>query len=246
MIRRTKSVLIPVALTLSALIPLAANAADPLSYSYIEGQYLNSTLKGDPQSSLNPSAKKDLNEGYRAALDISLYKFIYFSGEADNRRDTKYSFATQSVGLGAHTEPTFTKNLQLFAVASYERKLYDDVVGGLVRDDADEGFGAQGGVRIPYGNFEFTGAYRYLNYGKTNDLKVTGDKFGGGILVQLWPNFGLTADYRRFDLKYKGTGPAAGVHQEDQFSEWMVGFRSYFATDIDRSRRRGGFFGGGE
>lgn len=245
MIRCTKSILVPVTLALGALAPLAASATDPLSYSYVEGQYLNSSLKAGPKSSLNKGKEKDETEGYRVAINVSLYRFVYFAGEADKIRASKYRYGTQSVGLGAHTEPTFTPHLQLFGVASYERRIYNDVTG-FIKDDADEGYGVQGGVRVPYDNFEFTAAYRYMGYGKTDDLKVTGDKYAAGFVVQLTPFFGLTADYGRFDLTAKGAGPKSGIKTKDEFDQWTVGFRSYFATDIDRYRRRGGFFGSGE
>jgi hypothetical protein len=235
MIRRFKSV-IPAALLLGALVPLVAQATDPLSYSYIEGQYLNTKLKPEFNGT---AGKQDAYEGYRAAVNVSVYKFIYFTGEADKRRAMKYRFGTQSVGLGAHTDNRMSTHLQLFGAATYERTIFNDVTG-FVPDDADEGYGVTAGVRVPFDNFEFTGSYRYMNYGETNKIKVSGDRFNGGILVQISPYFGLTGDYRRLDINSKGTG----IDAKSQHDEWTVGFRTYFATDIDRYRRRGGFLGG--
>ncbi len=238
MIRRFKSV-IPAVLALGALAPYAAQAADPLSYSFIEGQYLNSSLKTE-----SGSVKTDDEfEGYRAAVNVSVYKFIYFTGEADKRRAKTYRFGTQSVGLGAHTDDRMSRHLQLFGAATYERTLYNDVTHSPgAADNADEGYGVTAGIRLPFHDFEFNSAYRYMNYGTTAGVDVTGGKYGAGVLVQLSPFFGLTADYTRLQFDYKASAGSA----KSTFDEWTVGFRSYFATDIDRYRRRGGFFGSGE
>lgn len=241
MIRRFKLALIPATLMAGALSPLAAQAGDPLSWSYLEGQYLNTDTKSTSNGTQTFSDKR---EGFRAALNISLYKFVYFTGDYDKRRYSGFRKSFQSVGLGAHTEPTFSPHLQLFGSATYERSNVDFVdVPPLADDDTDEGFGLQTGIRAPFNNFEFSASYKYMNYGKTNGFKVTGDKYGAGVLVQITPFFGLTADYRRLDETGKDDGPPASTNKTE-YNEWLVGFRSYFATDIDRYRRRGGFFGG--
>jgi len=238
MIRRFKTV-IPAVLALGAFAPFAAQATDPLSYSFIEGQYVNSKLK----ASLGATKVDDEFDGYRGAFNVSVYKFIYVTGESDKRRPSTYRFGTQSIGLGGHTDNRLMQHLQLFGAATYERTLVNDVTRAPgATDDADEGYGITAGIRIPYDSFEFDGSYRYMSYGDTNGTKVTGDKFGAGVLVQLTPFFGLTGGYRRLD--FKNLRGAAGL--KDQFDEWTVGFRAYFATDIDRYRRRGGFFGTGE
>lgn len=238
MIRRFKLALIPGALLAGALAPLSAQAGDPLSWSYIEGQYLNT----DSKSTINGiETFNDKREGFRTALNVSLYKFIYFTGDYDKRRYKDFRKSFQSVGLGAHTEPTFSPHLQLFGAATYERANLDWVNNPpTADDDTDEGYGLQGGIRAPFDNFEFTSSYKYINRGKTDGFKVTGDKYGAGVLVQISPYFGLTADYRRIDETAKDSGTSA----KTQYNEWLVGFRTYFATDIDRYRRRGGFFGG--
>jgi len=239
MIRRFKSTLVPAALL--ALCPLAAQAGDPLSYSYIEGQYLNTRLTTDTNGK---AGKPDSFEGYRYGLNLSVYKFVYLLAETDNRRAQKYRQGFQSIGFGAHTQPTFARHLQLFGDATYERRIFNDVtnVPGR-RDDKDEGYGAEAGVRAPWGSFEAHASYRYMNYGETDKFKVTGARYGGGVVVQLSPYFALTGDYRFIDIDHKGQTGADG---KEHFKEYLAGFRAYFATDIDRWRRRGGIFSGGD
>jgi hypothetical protein len=128
----------------------------------------------------------------------------------------------------------------VFGNATYERSMYNDVTH-FVPDDKDEGYGVEAGVRAPWQSFEAHASYRYLNYGETQKTKVTGGKYGGGLVVQLSPYFALTGDYRFLDIDYK---PQTGIASKEHFAEYLVGFRAYFATDIDRWRRRGGIFAG--
>lgn len=232
MVRRIASVLI------LSCAPLAAFAGDPLSYSFIEGQYLNTQYTPELNGT---KGAKDKYEGWRAAANVSLYKGLYFTGEADKRRATDYRFGMQSVGLGWHTNDSLTKAMQVFGDVTYERTIFN-FVNASGFDDADEGYGVRAGVRVPFESFEFSASYRYMNYGETNNVKVTGGKYGAGAAMQLTPFFALTADYRQVDITDKGTG----VDAKASFAEWLVGFRSYFATDIDRYRRRGGIFSSGE
>ena len=233
MVRRIASALF------MAVLPLAAQAGDPLSYSFVEGQYLNSVFTPDTRTNID-----DEYEGWHAAANVSLYKFIYFTGEADKRRAQKYRFGTQSVGVGAHTDNRMSKYVQIFGDATYERTVVNDVTGSAADDD-DEGYGVQTGVRAPLGSFEFSAAYRYMNYGETSNLKVTAGKYGAGAVMHLSPYFALTADATRMERSYKSTLPAGGS-LKSRFDEWTVGFRAEFATDIDRYRRRGGIFSSGE
>lgn len=242
MIRPTPAAVLALLL---ALAPLGAQAddakpyaGDPLSYSFIEAQYLNSVFTPDTKVKVD-----DEFEGYRWNMNVSLWKFLYFAGDMDKRRASDYRFGTQSIGLGAHTTPSMINFLQLYGVASYERTLFNDVTGG-VPDNKDEGFGVQVGARYPIGSFEFNTSYRYMNYGKTDDIKVTGGRYGVGSVMQLTPYFALTADARRTEFTLDDS--VTGASGKQRFDEWTVGFRAYFATAIDRWRRRGGIFGPGQ
>jgi hypothetical protein len=218
-----------------AVLPLAAQAGDPLSYSFIEGQYLNSSRTSTVNGVEYP---KDTTEGYRFGMNISMQKYIYFTGDADKRRGSTYRFGTQSAGLGGHTDSSLSPHLQVFGAATFERWLFNDVTG-TIPDKDRKGYGAELGIRAPYENYEFSASYKYMNYGEENQIKYTGDKFGAMVAVQISPYFNLTGTYHRFDENAKATGS-----QKDQYNEWLVGFRTYFATGIDRWRRRGGLLGG--
>lgn len=224
------------------LAPLVAQAADPLSWSYIDGQYLKTSQQLEVNG--NKAPNDDDFEGYRYALNISVYKFFYFTGEADNRRASDYRFGTQSIGFGAHTPKNLVPGVEFYGNGTYERTVFNDVTGSN-DDDRDEGYGVQLGARAPFEFAEVHGYYRYMNYGKTDDVKVTGARYGIGGLLQLTPYFGLTLDARhmKFDYKEDLPAPATNASAAIDYTEYLVGFRAYFATDIDRWRRRGGLFG---
>jgi hypothetical protein len=140
--------------------------------------------------------------------------------------------------------------LQVFGAATYERNTLHDR-NDSSKDETDDGYGVETGIRVPFPDVELHAAYKYLDLGKTENgtAKVTGSRYGGGVLLQLTPYWGLIGDYRHIDHTFKDD-TSAGGKAKFKLDEWLVGFRWYFATDIEKYKRKGGlltrFFGAAE
>lgn len=222
-------------LALLACCPaLPAQAADVLSSSYFDAAYLNSSLDtGAPM--------EDEVEGYRVATSIGLLPYLRFVADYDKRRyqDSHDGFA--AVGLAGHTtSPVW----QVFVAATYERAFFDDNKS-QTGDHEEEGYGAEGGVRAVVPFIELHASYKYFDLGKIDPVTdVTGARYGGGIVVDLTPWWSLTGDYRIRTHEYEDTSPTPppGAAPEDEWTEWSVGLRRYFATQTDRRNRKGGLF----
>lgn len=244
-----------VALAVFAAAPMGAHAADRLSYSYLDAQYLNTTLD---VSLGGQTSAKDKREGMRAGISISLAPYLFFTTDYDQRllgpvkvgastvgAPSGIRWSYNSVGFGAHTTD---RAYQLFGIATYEHNQlhyprHSD------QDDRGDGYGVEAGGRIPWNIFELHASYKYLNFGKTefaDGYKTTGARYGGGVLVQLTPWFALTGDWHHLDHTFKSGDAAASPDEKWKFDEWLVGFRSYFATDADKWKRHEGIFGTGE
>jgi len=221
----------PIAIAVLALAPaLPAQAADPLSSSFWEVSYLNSTVDfGTPT--------KDEIEGFRAGVSVGILPYLNFVADSDQRRyqDSRERFS--SVGLAGHTlDPAW----QAFGAVTYELSKFDDNLssGG---DHSEEGYGVQLGGRAAIENMEFHASYKYMDLGQvTPTVTLTGSRYGAGVVLDLSSWWSLAADYTVRTHTYETTGSSADV----EYQEWTVGFRRYIATQADRRNRHGGLLGG--
>lgn len=219
---------------LIAIVALAAPAfaaqANPLSSSYWEAAYLNSTLdSGTPP--------EDEVEGFRAQVSIGLVPYINFIGDYDQRRYASDRDAFYSAGLAGHTlDPVW----QVFGAVTYELHEYDDNLG-FANDMDEEGYGVTVGARATLDALELHAAYKYFDLGKaTPTTDLTGARYGGGLALDLTTWWSLTADYTVRVNEYESTTAST----ESEWQEWSVGLRRYLATPADPRQRSGGILSG--
>lgn len=212
---------------------MSVQAVEPLSASYIEAAYLNSTQDtGTPPT--------DEVEGFRTQVSVGLMPSLNFIGDFDQRRyqNTRDSFG--SAGLAVHTlGPVW----QAFGAVTYEYAEFDDNLSSA-GDHEEQGFGVAAGGRAVLPNIEFHAAYKYFDLGNVApDVALTGARYGAGLALDLSSWWSLTADYTvRTHEAEDSTAPSSTAELEWQ--EWSVGFRRYFATQTDRRARKGGLLTG--
>lgn len=226
-----------IALAVLAACPALAQAAEPLSNSFLEASYLNSTL----ETTSGSATTEDEVEGFRTVLSIGLSRYVNFVGDFDQRRylDSRDSFG--SAGLAVHTlDPTW----QAFGAVTWEYAEFDDNLSSA-GDHDEAGYGVAAGARAVMDNIEFHASYKYIDLGNAfPDVALTGTRFGGGLVLDLTRWWSLSADYVVRTHEYDTAASA-----EQEWQEYTVGFRRYFVTQTDRRARQGGLlaalFGGG-
>lgn len=218
-----------VAVALLAACPvLSAGAVEPLSSSYLDAAYLNSTVD-------DGSPIEDEVEGFRGKLSVGLHRNVNFIGDYDQRRylDSRDSF--WSAGLAGHT---LDPNWQAYGAVTYEAAEHDD--NATASGDHEEGgYGVEVGGRAVVDNVEFHAAYKYLDLGNiAPDVGLTGSRYGAGLALDLSPWWSLSADYtvRTHEIDM--------ASNDVEWTEWSVGFRRYFVTQTDRHARKGGLLTG--
>lgn len=217
-----------------ALAPaFAAQAADPLSSSYWEAAYLNSTVDtGAPET--------DEVEGLRAKVSVGLLPFLNFVGDFDQRRYQNSRDSFYSVGLAGHT---LDPNWQVFGAATYEKAEFDDTRESPP-DHEEEGYGVELGGRAVIDHVEFHASYKYFDLSKvTPSVDLSGSRYGGGLSLDLTTLWSLVADYtvRTHELETTTTPTSSN---DVEWQEWSVGLRRYFVTQTDRGNRKGGVLSG--
>lgn len=206
----------------------AAHAADPLSSSYWEAAYLNSTV----ETTSGGTTTEDEVEGFRAAASIGLSRTINAVVDFDQRRYMNSREAFGAVGLGVHTtNPVY----QFFGNVTWERLEFDSNTDPSTDYD-DEGYGVEVGARYAMSSVELHAAYKYIDLGQVLGADVTAARYGAGVALSLSPWWALAADYRVRQQEYEASGTSA----EDEYAEWSVGFRRYFPTDADPRKRKDG------
>lgn len=207
----------------------AAHAAEPLSSSYWEAAYLNSTIDtGAPMT--------DEVEGLRTKVSVGLLPYVNFVGDFDQRRQQNTRDSFYSAGLAGHT---LDPNWQVFGAVTYEKAEFDDTQASPP-DHEEEGYGVELGGRAVITNLEFHASYKYFDLSKpTPTLDLAGSRYGGGFSLDLGAWWSLVADYtvRTHELETT-TSPSSSSDVEWQ--EWSVGLRRYFVTQTDRRARSGG------
>ena len=186
------------------VLALPAQAARP-TYSYLELDYLSTDYGND-----------DKADGGRLLFNVSLERWIFFTGEynhADSDLSDEQTRAT-SLGFGTHS---MGAKLQVYGAATYERS---DVFGA---DATDEGYAMQVGVRWPvWSGLSFDGDVKWFNFGKALHL----DRHRATLQWRLSPTWAAVSSYQHTNY------PAASSH------DWTVGFRAYFTTQYDLPLRR--------
>lgn len=220
-----------IALAVLAAAPALAQA-EPLSNSFLEASYLNSTL----ETTSGGTIAEDDGRGVRTAVSVGLSKYVNFIGDFDQRRyeDSRDSFG--SAGLAAHTlHPAW----QVFGAVTWEYAAFDDHVTSA-GDHDEQGYGVAAGARVALGDIALHASYKYFDLGNAfPDVALTGTRFGGGLAIDLTRWWSLSADYTVRTHEYD---TAAGVEQE--WREYTVGLRRYFVTQADRRARKGGLLTG--
>lgn len=226
-----------IAAAVIALAALPAGAADPLSNSWWEAAYLNSSVAQTINIAGTATSADDDIEGIHLGLAVGFSPTVSFTGEFDQRRYSGAREALGSAGLALHTRNPFW---QPYIAATYEQIQFDDNTAPE-NDDDDEGYGVEVGVRVALSSLELGAHYKHLDYGKAvNDADRTGARYGVLAALQLSPQWALSAQYRVLTLTTEGSG----FEQETEYSDWSLGFRRYFATDVDRRKRKGGILFG--
>lgn len=195
---------LPVAL-LGLGLAMPAHAERP-TYSYLELGYLKSDLPGGEKA-----------DGGRFNFNVSLERWIYFTGEYNHADYDSNDLQLRQTSLGFGTHST-GREFQLFAAATYERS---DVFGGSA---TDEGYAGQLGMRweVFGSDLELGGDVKWYNFGKA--LAV--DRHRGTIQWRLSPTWAAVGTYQHTSY------PGASV------KDWTVGFRAYFTTQYDLATRR--------
>lgn len=175
------------ALGLFAALPFAANAADGISYSYVEGGYAaTNTDGGDADGfAINGSG----------AIAPNFHIFGGFSKQEID--DTNIDFDQYRVGLGYNHE--INPQVDLVTRVAYERfEAGDDIFGNSIEAD---GYSVEAGVRgglTP--NFE---GYAMAGFEDGDDLSGNGrdGEFYGrvGAQVKFSPMWGVSGDVKFID-----------------------------------------------
>lgn len=210
--------------------PAFAAHADPLSNSYWEAAYLNSSV--DFGAGLD-----DEVEGFRGQVSLGLLPFLNFTGDYDQRRYASDRESFYSVGFGGHTlDPVW----QAFGAVTYERYDFDDNLSSA-GDFDEEGYGVTLGGRASLPYLEVHAAYKYFDFGNvgpTTTLK--GSRYGLGLAFDLTAWWSLVADGAIRTHEFESTTTSSDV----EYTDWSVGLRRYFATQSDPRQRSGGVLSG--
>lgn len=133
--------------------PLAASAADDLSYSYIEGGYYRADVDGF-----------DHEDGYGLRGSAALGENFHLFAGWDNLDYDGFDIGQQRIGVGYNT--AINDKVDFVGRVSYERIDIEDF------DDAD-GYGAEVGVRASFSpHFEGGAGVRYTNVEHNGDTSL--------------------------------------------------------------------------
>ena len=205
-----------VALTLFAMLStLPAYAAAP-TYSHLDFAFLSSEFKTDGSSVKNKA------DGGRFNFNVSLERWLYFTGEYNHADfDTNnQQLRDTSLGFGAHT---LKNNYQFFGAGTYERT---DTFGTNL---TDEGFGVLAGVRVPFlKRFEAQADIKYLSFGDdaATKKKVDLTRYRLTAQARLSPVWAFVGTYQLSD------------YDTGERTDWTAGFRAYFKTQYDVPQRK--------
>ena len=191
---------------LLATVP-PAFAADEFSFSYLEAGYsIDSTIEAFGQS-------YDSDDSYRIDASYQFNRHIfttarYFSAGYDFERDADFGYSGYSLGVGYTGRISHAESMPVdwFAVLSYEYSDTHSQLHDVNYDESRDGVGLKAGIRAAVTNrLELMVNAYEQSYGN-DSLLLNGDLDGlsfelGGVL-ELRPNWDLTASYRTGELDY--------------------------------------------
>lgn len=187
-----------IALALAAVLPFSAQAAEDLSYSYIEGDYVN--LDGDADGF---GVRGSVNFGASNFYGLASYSNTNFDyDDAYDSYDYDYDIDTFEIGVGFHH--SVSDKADLIAELAYDNISFDtDSVDDIDGDETD-GFRASVGFRGALApKFEGLIKLNYINSldDDNNDISSSdGDDDGDfsatiGGQIKLNQTWGLTGEF---------------------------------------------------
>jgi opacity protein-like surface antigen len=197
------------------LLPLSAYAAEGLSYSYAEFNYI--TNEDVDISGVGSDDDDGWNFNASFAIDDTFFvNGSYSDASIDSFGGSGVDLDLNNLSIGVGGRNPLSDMLDVYGVLSYE-DFEADVSGPGGSGSLDEdGFGIAGGLRGKVTDaLELNGQVKYTDVG---DADGWGFKVGG--LYAFAPNWGVNADYSSSDLEESGG--------DVDFDEFRVGLRYIF------------------
>lgn len=172
------------ALALLAATPLAASAAEGISYNYVEGGYAATNLK---------DASDADGWGLNGSVAIAPNFHVFGSYANQDFDDYNYGYDQWRLGVGYNRE--ISQNADLVTRIAYEKYQGDDFSIGGVRYNGEDtdGYSAEVGVR---GSL-LPSLEGYAMAGYEDGQDYDGDFYGRlGAQVKFNPNWGITGDVK--------------------------------------------------
>ena len=186
------------ALGLLAALPFAASAADNLSYTYAEGDYIKTDADG---------GKAD---GWAFKGSYAFHPNWSVFGDYDNQKLDNSDFEVQKFRVGVGYNYSISDSTDLVARVAYNKFDPDRSDNGLKFER--DGYSAEAGLRNAFGeHFEVYALAGYENYGKKYGTNPDGEFYGRlGGQVKINQNWGFNGDIKM---------------NKDGDKEWSIGPR---------------------
>lgn len=188
------------ALALAAALPLSAQAADGIKYSYVEGSYQSSDFLGENF------------DGFGLAGSVGFNDHWYGSATYRNVDNNKYDVGLDetTVNLGWHN--AISDRADFIAELGYVDVGVD---AGAIGSDSENGYRVAAGVRGLFApNFEGNIKARYTDLGGNSGNGEFG--IGVGAIYHVNATWGIVAGYDRDKIDGEG------------INTWNVGVRASF------------------
>jgi opacity protein-like surface antigen len=189
------------ALALAAALPLSAQAADGISYSYVEANYQSSDFLGENFDGFGIGGSFAFNEAW--------YGSVSYRKVGNNDFDVDLDETT--VNLGWHT--AMSDKADFLAEIGYVNVGVD--TNSVFGSDSADGYRVAAGFRGTLApNFEASIKARYTDLGSDNG----GGDFGVGVgaVYHINPTWGITASYDHDNFDSEG------------MNTWGIGVRASF------------------
>ena len=173
-----------IALALAAALPVAASAADTLSYNYVEGDYVKTDISGPDADGWALKGSVALHPNFHVFAD-------YSTQEIDN---VNVDFDQWRVGLGYNHE--LSQRVDLLTRVAYEKARTDGFNIGSTRipSISADGYSVEVGVNSALTNR--LNGYALAGY-EDGSSDYDGDFYGRlGAQVKFNPSWGVAADVK--------------------------------------------------